>query len=206
MPGYIKNLRWMICTALFAALCITSCKSSGRSADSFEILGPADETAEAAQLIVQANDDLKKIKVLYEKNEGKRGDIKKALETNNAEDVRKISDDVVYIINDGFDFGKSAVEKIAQAQEMEINDDYREYLRLKEEALKKQMEAFENYRQAARLLRDNYDPKNAQQRDMVKAEFTQRSENYAKIMEKARDFSNQANELAKDAMRKQQQN
>ena len=195
-----------MCTTLFAVLCISSCKSSGRSADSFEILGPADETAEAAQLIVQANDDLKKIKVLYEKNEGKRGDIKKALETNNAEDVRKISDDVVYIINDGFDFGKSAVEKIAQAQEMEINDDYREYLRLKEEALKKQMEAFENYRQAARLLRDNYDPKNAQQRDMVKAEFTQRSENYAKIMEKARDFSNQANELAKDAMRKQQQN
>lgn len=205
MPGCIKNLRWMICTALFAVLCVSSCKSSGRSGDSFEILGPADETAEAAQLIVQANDDLKKIKILYEKNEGKRGDIKKALETNNAEDVRKISDDVVYIINDGFDFGKSAVEKIAQAQEMEINDDYREYLRLKEEALKKQMEAFENYRQAARLLRDNYDPKNVQQRDMVKAEFTQRSENYAKIMEKARDFSNQANELAKDAMRKQQQ-
>jgi len=206
MPRCIHNFRLLICTTLFAVLCISSCKSSGRSADSFEILGPADETAEAAQLIVQANDDLKKIKVLYEKNEGKRGDIKKALETNNAEDVRKISDDVVYIINDGFDFGKSAVEKIAQAQEMEINDDYREYLRLKEEALKKQMEAFENYRQAARLLRDNYDPKNAQQRDMVKAEFTQRSENYAKIMEKARDFSNQANELAKDAMRKQQQN
>lgn len=69
----------------------------------------------------------------------------------------------------------------------------------------KQMEAFEQYRQAARTLRDNYDPKNAQQRDKVKADFTTRSENYQKIMEKARDYSNQANELYKDALRRQQQ-
>ena len=63
------------------------------------------------------------------------------------------------------------------------------------------MEAFEQYRQAARTLRDNYDPKNTQQRDKVKADFDQRSENYQKLMEKARDYSNQANELYKDTLR-----
>ena len=88
---------------------------------------------------------------------------------------------------------------------MNINDDYREYLRLKEESLKRELEAFENYRQAARTLRDNYDPRNAAQRDKVKADFTTRVENYRKIMEEARDFSSRANELAKDAIRRQQQ-
>jgi hypothetical protein len=188
---------------LGALLLGTSCRSS-RTGE-FEILGPTDETDEAAKLVAEANQDLQKIKKLYKENEGKREDIKKALEANDAGEVKRISDELVYIMNDGFDFGKSAVEKIEQAEDMKINDDYREYLRLKEEALKKQMEAFEEYRQAARTLRDNYDPKNAQLRDKVKEDFKNRSENYTRIMEKARDLSNQANELAKDALRRQQE-
>ena len=192
---------WLL---LFACLSpFAACKKSG-TAGGIDILGPSDETADAAQIVAQANEDLTKIKVLYKDNEGKREELKKALETNDAEKVKKISDDVVYLINDGFDNGKSAVDKIEKAQEMQINDDYREYLRLKEESLKKQMEAFENYRQAARSLRDNYDPKNAALRDKVKEEFKTRSENYQKIMESARDYSNRANELAKDVLRRPQ--
>jgi len=205
--GTIKILVKASAPALImAAMClIYSCKSSGR-ASGIDILGPSDQIAEAAQLVAEANVELKKIKVLYEKNEDKRSEIKKALEGNDAATVKRISDDVVYIINDGFDSGKAAVDKISQAQEMEINDDYREYLRLKEEALRKQMEAFEHYRQAARILRDNYDPNNTAQREKVKEEFKNRSENYAALMEKARDYSNQANELAKDAMQRHRQN
>ena len=113
---------------------------------------------------------------------------------------------MLYLINDGTAFGKAAVEKIQKAQEMQINDDYREYLRLKEEALKRQLEAFENYRQAARLLRDSYDPKDVKMREKVKEEFKTRSENYRKLMEDARDYSSRANELAKDVIRRQQDN
>jgi hypothetical protein len=126
------------------------------------------------------------------------------MESDNKEEVKKIADSVVLIINEGFDFGKAAVDKIQQAEDMKINDEYKEYLRLKEAALLKQMEAFEQYRQAARTLRDNYDPKNTQLRDKVKADFDTRSDNYQKLMEKARDYSNQANELYKDTLRKQQ--
>jgi hypothetical protein len=183
---------------------IISCRSSDGSGG-FEILGPADETPEAGKIVQSANDDLKKIKVLYEENEDKRQELKSALEANSTAEVKKISDNVVQIINEGFDSGKAAVEKIQQAEDMKINDDYKEYLRLKESALLKQMEAFEQYRQAARSLRDNYDPKNAQLRDKVKADFTQRSENYQKIMEKARDYSNQANELYKETLKKQKE-
>ena len=195
-----KVLYGLVLGALIVAV---SCKRSGTSSG-IDILGPADDTAEAAKLVESANDDLQKIKVLYKKNENKREDLKKALEANNADQVRKISDDVVYLINDGSDNGKSAVAKIEKAQEMQINDDYREYLRLKEESLKKEMDAFEEYRQAARVLRDSYDPKNTAVRDRVKDEFKNRSENYRSIMESARDYSNQANELAKEALKKQQ--
>ena len=175
------------------------------------LFGPRDETAAAAALVQEANDDLRKIKEIYDENEGdvdkpgKRAQLKKALEENNAEQVRKISDDVVYIINDGMDHAKSAIEKIQRAQDMNVNEDYKEYLRLKEMALSKQVEAFEQYRQAARALRDNYDPKNEALRARVKTEFDDRSENYREQMEKARDYSSQANELAKDAIRRQAQ-
>ncbi|MGH9946364.1 MAG: hypothetical protein ACRD6X_04120 [Pyrinomonadaceae bacterium] len=188
----------------FGILITLTCRSSNNSGG-FEILGPADETIEAGRLVQEANADLKKIKVLYDENESKRQKIKNALETDNKDEVKKISDDVVDIINEGFDSGKAAVEKIQQAGDMNINDDYKEYLRLKESALLKQMAAFEEYRQAARTLRDNYDPKNTQLRDKVKADFTARSEKYREIMEDARNYSSQANELYKETLKKQNQ-
>lgn len=190
-----------ILITLAVALSFVSCKRS--PSGSIDLLGPADETEDAGKIVFEANQDLTKIKILYEKNEGKREDLKNAMEKNDVVAAKKIADEVVYLINDGTDFGNSALEKLQKAQEMQINDDYREYLRLKEEAIKLQLEAFENYRQAARSLRDNYDPKNAALREKVKLEFKTRNDNYREKMEQARDKSNQANELAKAAMRKQ---
>ena len=161
-----------------------------------------DETAEAGKVVAEANKDLTKIKVLYKDNEDKREEIKKAMEANDAEKVKKLSDDVVYLINDGTDLAKGAIEKISQAQEMKINADYRDYLDLKQKSLEKELEAFENYRQAARALRDNYDPKNKELREKIKIEFKNRSDNYHRIMETARDYSNQANTLAKASANK----
>jgi len=195
----------VIALTLVATLMFAGCRSSSGTGGGFEILGPVDETPEAAKLVQEANAELKKIKVLYEDNEGKRQELKEALEANKTEDVKRISDSVVQLINEGFDSGKTAVEKIQQAGDMKINDDYKQYLQLKESALMKQMEAFDQYRLAAKTLRDNYDPKNASLREKVKADFTSRSENYQKIMEKARDYSNQANELYKDTLKKQKE-
>ena len=199
----MNSNRIILALFLAASINLMSCKSSSRSSDGLDILGPADETGDAAKLVADANQDLTKIKVLYKENEGKREELKKALEANEADKVKKITDDVVYLIGDGTEFAKTAIGKLDEAQDLNANDDYKEYLRLKEESLKRELEAFENYRQAARSLRDNYDPKNVQQREKVKEEFKTRTENYQKLMEKARDFSNQANELAKEALKKQ---
>lgn len=198
-----KNLQGLLfcfvfLTALFAFSCAKSEKSGG-----FDVPGFSDETAEAGQLIIEANQDLNKIRILYTENEGKAEQLKKALEDDDADLVRKISDEVVDLINDGTDSGKSAIKKIQAAQEMEINEDYRKYLSLKEESLTKQLEAFANYLQAASALRDNYDPKNKLLREKIKEEFKTRSENYRIIMEKAREYSTRANELAKESAKKQ---
>lgn len=187
---------------LVASIALSAaCKSSSSG-----LLGPVDETAEAGKLVEQANQDLKKIRELYENNEGKRQELKNALETDNEADVKRLSTEVVQLINEGTNFGNSAVDKIGEAGDMQINDQYKEYLRLKQEALKKQLSAFAQYHAAARVLRDNYDPKNAQNREKVKAEFDSRSERYRELMEKARDNSSEANELYKETVRQQRQN
>ena len=187
------------------ALCFVSFGSCKRttSTGGIDILGSSDQTAEAGQTVAAANEDLKKIKVLYEANIGKREELKKALETNNAEDVKRLTEEIGDLIDDGKADGMDAINKLQQAQEMQINADYREYLRLKEESIKKEVDAFENYRQAARALHNNYDPKSSSIRDKVKEEFKARSDNYSKIMDSARADSAQANVIAKEALKKQ---
>jgi hypothetical protein len=199
-----KNLLSSIIAIGFAAVLIFGCKGSGGG-----VFGPVDETAEAAKLVAEANIELTKIKVLYRENEGdvekegKRLQLSKAMEAKDKEQVRKVTTEIIQLIDEGTDNGQTAVDKIQQARDMQINADYQEYLRLKEEALKKQLEAFAKYRQAAQALRDNYDPLKSEQRDKVTAVFEERSESYREIMEKARAHSSEANELYKDVMRRQ---
>ena len=145
---HAKAYLWLLCVLL--ALIAASCKTSATGG----ILGPVDETQEAALLVASANEDLSKIKLIYEDNEKKRAELKAAMEKNDITAAKKLADDVVYIINAAAISGSDAVEKIQKAQDMKINDDYREYLRLKEESLKLELQAFEEYRQAARTLRE----------------------------------------------------
>lgn len=174
-----------------------ACESGGG------LIGPADETAEAGKIIEEANRDLTKIKVLYKENEGKRHELRAAVEAKNVEDVKRISGEVVKLINEGTNYGNDAINKIRDAREMKINRDYDEYLRLKEESLMKQLEAFTSYHSAARTLRDNYDPKDVKAYDKVKAEFDELTDKYRTLMEKARDNSSEANDLYKETLAKE---
>ena len=192
----IRLILITILSASIFAVGVAGCKSSGG------IIGPADETAEAGAVIEDANKDLKAIRALYDKNEDKRDELKKAMTAHDGPAVRQICREIVDTINEGTNLGKSALDKIDKAREMNINQDYADYLQLKWEALNKQLEAFEEYRQAARKLRDEYDPKDTQARALVEADFKQRSEKFQKLMEKGRDHSSEANELAKEVLRR----
>ncbi len=182
-----------------AIVLLISCKSMS----DISPLGKPDETAAAGVIIKSANEDLQKIKFLYEANENMRLELKHALETNDAGQVQDISARVIKLIADGTGFAKQALNKITEAKDLNINDKYRDYLDYKEDSLKRQLEAFEHYRLAAESLKANYDPKNEEKREKVKAEFKDRSERYAAIMERARSSSYQANELYKEVMQGQ---
>ncbi len=191
-------------TLLFISTMI-GCKSSGGG-----LLGPVDETDAAGEKIKLANVELTKIKELYlqnegdEENAGKRQELLKALDSNNKEQVRKVTGEIILLIDEGTEHGRNAIDMIQQARDMQINADYQEYLRLKEESLKKQLEAFAKYRLAAISLRDNYDPQNTGNKDRVTAIFEEQSKSYREIMEKARDNSSQANELYREVQLKHQ--
>ncbi len=192
----INNIPIAIATSGLMLALLLACKSSGGG-----LFAPEDETVAAGQLIVEANTELTKIKELYLKNEGddetqgKRQELLDALESNDKEKVRKSTTEIIGLIEEGTEHGRNAVDLIQQARDMRINADFQEYLRLKEEALKKQLEAFAKYKQAAISLRDNYDPQNTGNRDRVKSIFEEQSKNYRELMEKARDNSSHANEL-----------
>lgn len=166
-----------------------------KSASDYSPFGPPDETQKAGEVISSANEDLQKIKVLYEENESMRRELKQALETNNAEQVRDVSDRVIKLIADGTIIANRALGKIDDALDMNINETYERYLDLKKDSLKRQLEAFQNYSVAAQSLKDNYDPRNEEKRNTVKNEFKNRTEKYTADMEKARSLSYQANEL-----------
>lgn len=206
LPKTGQNLANLSIVLLFVAAVAIGCKSSDGG-----VFAPADETPKAAQLIIEANAELTKIKALYRENEGdaekegKRLQLRKALEANDTEQVRKVTGEIIQLIDEGTEHGRTAVDKIQQARDMRINSDYQEYLRLKEEALKKQLEAFAKYRAAAQSLRANYDPQNSDVRDKVKNIFEEQSNSYREIMEKARDNSSQANELYKEVVQRRPQ-
>jgi hypothetical protein len=200
-----RHLQRLVLQALciFAASCLilfaAACPGKKNSSQTGGILS-FDETAEAGETVKEANNILKEIKQRFKDNEPKLEELQNALKEKNSDKVRIISEELITQINVGTEAGKEAINKLRIAQEKNVNEDYREYLLLKIQALEKYVEAFEERRQAAILLRDGYDPKNASKRDQVVAAFKEREEKFKEIMEEARKSSEQANQLAKESL------
>ena len=186
---------------LAGLLVFSACKKTGTS-DGFDVMSFSDDTTAAAQLVEQANQDLNKIKVMYKKNEVQREELIAAMGDKDTEKVKQITDDLVYLINDGMSLGESAIEKIGQAQQMNINPDFKDYLSMKEESLRKQLAAFEHRRQAVRLLRDSFGTNDPAMVEKGKLEFKNKEELFAKTMEESKEISKKANEFAKETSQK----
>lgn len=193
------------CLLLLPSIFLFSACRTGNSPQSsgIDVFGLTDETGEAAAVIQDANEDLKKIRKMYKENQGKIDELKTAMNAKKVDEVKKIADELVYIINDGFVLGESAISKIEKAEAMNTNEKYREYLQLKKGSLKKQLDAFEFRRQAAQLLRDAFGNKDKPEIEKAKAEFKDKEENFQKYMEIAREMSGEANQLAKEASQQQ---
>jgi hypothetical protein len=161
-----------------------------------------DQTQEAASLVAEANDKLKQIKRLFNENEGRLEELKTAMNGKDEKKVKEISEELVYQINRGTKLGEEAIEKIEEAQGMNTNDDFKSYLGLKTQSLRKYIEAYEQRQELAKILHERYDPKNVAQRDLVVDEFKRREEKFKLIMEEGRKSSEDANALAKESLSK----
>lgn len=198
---YARKLFLLMGLSVFVCS-FSACPGKGGSSqsDGTSLLS-SDETSEAVELIQAANGDLKKVKDIYRKNQARVEELQTAMKDKDNDKVREIANELVFQVNDGMELGKSAVEKVKQAEELSINDTFKEYLEMKSEALEKQLEAFEFRRQAAQLLRDAYTGKDVKENEKVITVFKEKEGNFQKLWDEGREKSQEAIVFAKENAR-----
>lgn len=180
---------------------IASCKKVETGDDNSSIVSfSTDDTEKAIALIQEANDELRRIKILYNENESDLKNLREAAKNQDVAKIKQIANDLVYVINDGFIFADSAKSKIDDAQQLNINSQFKDYLGLKEDSLDLQIEAFKSLHEAARLMRDGAGSQNKEEIELAKLSFKEKDDTFKKKMEEAKQKSVQADELAKNAM------
>lgn len=194
-------MKRFLVTILLLTLVFAACRKSG-SSGGFDLLS-SDKKNEAAKIIESANQDLKEVKAIYKANQNRVDD--ELIPAMTAKDIVKakdIANDLVKNINNGLESADDAVKKIKDAESMDINDTYKRYLELKRQALEKQIEAFELRRQVAQLLSQSFGGSDPNQINQAQAVFKEKELQFHKLMEEGKDFSEQANDVYKESLRK----
>lgn len=193
-------MRFKLSIVILCSALALSCSGKGRSSGGLDILS-SDETEKAAQLVADANTDLRKIKKMFGESSDDLTGLEQAIKNKDVANVKSMSDGFVKQIDEGRRIGEEAIEKLDTAERMNINPTFREYLDLKTASLRKYIDAFEERRLAAELLRDGFDPSSQKSSDVLDR-FKKQEEKFQKIMEDARQLSEEANVLAKESMKK----
>lgn len=187
--------------SLLLCFAFSACKNAKTDSDDSSVFNlSSDDNDKAVGLIQEANDELKRIKILYNENETGLKELREASKSQDIAKVKQISNDLIYVINDGFIFADSAKSKIDEAQQLNINPQFNDYLGLKEDSLDLQIEAFKSLHEAARLLRDSAGSQNKEEIEKARLVFNEKDGNFKKKMAEAKQKSEQADELAKKAM------
>lgn len=184
---------------ILSLLLLSACEKENNSSSSILAF---DETDQAREKIIEANGDLKQIRLRFQENEKRLLELNTAIREKEETKVKELCDKLINEIDLGSEAGREAINKIKVAREMNIHEDFKQYLGLKIECLEKYIEAYAQRREAAILLRNSYDPKNLDKRDKFLAEYKEKEEKFKEIFEEARKSSQLANELATESMRK----
>ncbi len=185
-----------IFTIIAVSFFLMACGEDGSNGPG--ILSGSDETEAAVALIEDANSDLKRIRVLYRENNSRVTDLETALTNNEIEKVKKLTDDLSLVILDGYALAESAKEKLAKAQRLNINADFKYYLRMKEESLTLQIKAFDYRRDSAKLFRDKFGSNEKSAMLDAARKFKENEANFKKFMADATKVSEQADQLYKE--------
>lgn len=197
-----RKIALLTCLILISAYAF-SCKSdTAGTDDNTSLFDFSSDMEKAVELVQAANDELMRIKILYNENQNSLKDLQEATQKGEAEKVKIISKTLVDTINTGFVFADSAKSKIKEARELNIHQDYKDYLGLKEQSLDKQVEAFQFLYDAAKLLSDTAGAQDKGQAERARFVFKEKEENFKLKMEEAKKISALADDLAKESMQR----
>ena len=177
-----------------------ACKKSGDLPSGPSIF--SDDTAEAVKLVAEANEYLKEVKAIYKDNKDKIPELQVAIGKKEVDNVKKISNNLVKEIARGVKLGENATKKIEEAQALNINPVYKEYLEKKQQALEKQIGAFEYRGDAAKILGEGFGGTDKAQTDRVIAEFKEKEEKFQRLWKEGLELSQDANDFAKESEKK----
>jgi hypothetical protein len=194
----MKNLTFVILIlAIFALACRSSNSGAGNSSI-FPVLGFDDETEEASGLVGKANEDLREIRKIQKANSGKLEELQASMRERDSARTKQIFDELISAISDGLSLGETAFARVEEASEKKTNDKFNEYLRLKKEALRKQIDAFEFRLKVAKDLREKLGTTDAAAMEKAKADFARNEENFKQLWDAAEDLNERANRLARE--------
>lgn len=194
-----KNFR-LACLILLSAFIFSCGADVSDNENDSGFFDFSSDTEKAVKLIEEANNELRRIKNLYNQNQTSLKELKEANQNRASEKVKFISRNLVDVINDGFVIADSAKSKVIEAQKFNIHQDYKDYLSLKEQSLEKQIEAFQFLYDAAKLLSDTAGSEDKQQIEKARFVFKEKEENFQSRMEEAKKISLEADDLAKESM------
>lgn len=195
------EMKKFLITFLLILLAFSACKKGDGSSSDLNLFS-SDQTAEVIDIITDANNDLKQIKVIYKTNQNRVDELKAAMDAKDIEKLRSVAKELNDRINDGLVLGEQAVSKIKKAEDLNINDTYKQYLSLKRDALGKQLEGFELRRLSAKALTDTVvsnDPEVFKKAALI---LKVNEEKFQELIEEGKNLSQQANQIAKDAAKK----
>jgi hypothetical protein len=192
----MKNLvSTILILAAFALACGGSDSGDSSSGGIFSF---GDETGEANQLAAKANENLIKIGKIHKANAKKLDDLQDAMRERDTARTQQILEELINAIEEGLSLGELAYTRVSEAAGKKTNEIFSEYLRLKKEALRKQIDAYEFRLKVARDLRDKFGSDKPEEIERAKSDFAVNQENFQKLWDAAEDLNERANRLARE--------
>ncbi|HEX8177606.1 MAG TPA: hypothetical protein VF543_21130 [Pyrinomonadaceae bacterium] len=152
-------------------------------------------TQEVSKLVGEATEDLQEIDRIDEEATQKQRDLNKAMNDKNVDEAKRLLGELVKDIEKGLEKGKDAADKVEQASKLDVNTNCKEYLSIKAQAFRKEVEAWTAMRDAAVIARDNYTAQGlpADKR----TEYTNKYNDFKKLRQEARDLHKKASDIAR---------
>ena len=150
---------------------------------------------DANKLVQSAKDDLEEIEKIDQEADEKQDELAKAEKDKNVDEVKRIIGELIKDIDRGLERGNSAADKIEKASKSTTDEKYKEYLALKAQAFRKEIDAFKSLREAAVIARDNYTA-NGLPEDKRK-DYRSKVDGYKKLRTEAKEQHRKADDIAR---------